>query len=229
MIDIFKSQIENQQFSHSYLLVSKDKGLINNNIEMMVSKLKISSADRFTVDEDGSIKIADIRKLHKWISLKPYDSEYKLAIINNAELLTIESANALLKILEETPSQSIIILTTYNKSKIIATIISRCRIINFSSNCDMLGDNLDEITNEINNISNMSVSEKFRFVDGLIKNDDPIMIMNKLTRWLYYFKNRMLLDNGFCKIIKEIQKSQKLLQSTNVNKKLLLENLILII
>ena len=50
----------------------------------------------------------------------------KVILISNAESLTINAANALLKILEEPPENSYLILTTQNISSLLPTIISRC-------------------------------------------------------------------------------------------------------
>lgn len=83
---------------------------------------------RITVQEDHKkILIDQIRELQKEISYKPYESNYKVYIIEEAAKMTIQAQNSLLKTLEEPPEYAIIILTNENKNELIPTIISRCQ------------------------------------------------------------------------------------------------------
>ncbi len=81
------------------------------------------------IDEESVIKIETIRELQKEIQLKPYEGTKKVFIINNAEAMTIQAQNALLKTLEEPPSYATIILLTNNASSLLPTIISRCQLL----------------------------------------------------------------------------------------------------
>ncbi len=60
------------------------------------------------------------------IGIKPYSSRYKIYIIPDAELMTKEAQNAILKTIEEPPAYGIIMLLTTNAGKFLPTIISRC-------------------------------------------------------------------------------------------------------
>ena len=82
---------------------------------------------------DSEIKIENIRQLQASIALRPYEGKFKVFIINNAHTLTAEAANALLKILEEPPQKSLIILITDKPNLLFKTVISRCKILKFSS------------------------------------------------------------------------------------------------
>lgn len=81
--------------------------------------------------EGGTVKIEKIRQLIKDISLKPYEARKKVYIIDEADAMTQESANALLMTLEEPPTESVIILIAENLNDILKTIISRSQIIRF--------------------------------------------------------------------------------------------------
>lgn len=83
--------------------------------------------------EADAIKIEAIRQLQREINLRPYEAKIKVFIINNAHQLTAEASNALLKILEEPPLHSLIILITSKPSLLFRTIISRCRVIKFAA------------------------------------------------------------------------------------------------
>lgn len=81
---------------------------------------------------EPEIRIEYIRQLQREINLKPYEGKKKVFIINNAHKLNAESSNALLKILEEPPKDTLIILVSDKPAILFKTIISRCRILKFS-------------------------------------------------------------------------------------------------
>jgi len=79
----------------------------------------------------GSIRIEQIRELRREIDLKPFENRKKIYIIENAEKMTIEASNCLLKTIEEPPDYAILILICMNIDSILPTIISRCQLIKF--------------------------------------------------------------------------------------------------
>lgn len=82
--------------------------------------------------EDGkSIKIGQIRLMQEQIAEKPITSKYKVYVINNSDLMTVEAQNCLLKTLEEPPEYAVIILVLSNEARMLSTIKSRCTKINF--------------------------------------------------------------------------------------------------
>lgn len=80
-----------------------------------------------------AIKINHIRQLQKDIGLRPYEGKQKIFIIDNAHNLTPAASNALLKILEEPPGDSLLILVSAKPVLLFKTIISRCRVVKFYS------------------------------------------------------------------------------------------------
>jgi DNA polymerase III, delta prime subunit (EC 2.7.7.7) len=94
---------------------------------------KLSHPDLFYLQPDGMwYKIQQIKDLRREAYLKPYISNYKVFILDDAHQLRNEGANALLKILEEPPEYTIFILIAYRPELLLPTIISRSQIINFS-------------------------------------------------------------------------------------------------
>ena len=74
-----------------------------------------------------NISVESIRSIKKFVELSSHSiGGKKIILINNAESLTINAANALLKILEEPPENSYLILTAQNISSLLPTIVSRC-------------------------------------------------------------------------------------------------------
>ncbi len=77
------------------------------------------------------IRIASIRMLEHRIQLSPNEGNYKVCIIEHADTMTVQAANAFLKTLEEPPEDTIIILTTSKPNSLLPTIISRCQQLTF--------------------------------------------------------------------------------------------------
>ncbi len=80
---------------------------------------------------ENSISIDQIRELQKDLIYKPYESKWKIYIINDADLMTLEGANSLLKTLEEPPNYVVIIMISSRKESILPTVISRCQVMRF--------------------------------------------------------------------------------------------------
>jgi DNA polymerase-3 subunit delta' len=75
----------------------------------------------------AEISIDEIRQLQHSASLPPFEGQYKVFIIDGAELLSIEAANCLLKTLEEPVGKVVFILLTTNEQLLPATVVSRCQ------------------------------------------------------------------------------------------------------
>ncbi|MDO5416535.1 MAG: DNA polymerase III subunit delta' [Lachnospiraceae bacterium] len=80
-----------------------------------------------THEKPGSIGVDDIRsQVNDTVSVRPYSSYYKIYIVDEAEKMTVQAQNALLKTIEEPPSYAVIILLTTNQEAFLPTILSRC-------------------------------------------------------------------------------------------------------
>ena len=78
-------------------------------------------------EKPGSIGVEDIRdQLCGDIQIRPYSSPYKIYLIDEAEKMTVQAQNALLKTIEEPPSYGVILLLTTNSEAFLPTILSRC-------------------------------------------------------------------------------------------------------
>lgn len=77
-------------------------------------------------EKPNSIGVDDIRKMNNDITIKPYSSRYKIYIVREAEKMTDQAQNAMLKTIEEPPEYAIIILLTNNYDSFLQTIKSRC-------------------------------------------------------------------------------------------------------
>ena len=131
------NSIKSNMVSHAYMFEGPN-GIGKNTMAIELAAILLemenlfNSPDYIEIKPDGnSIKIAQIRKLQSDILVKPYKS-YKIYVIDEAQKMTVEAQNALLKTLEEPPKYAIIILITDNKESLLDTIKSRCEIIKFT-------------------------------------------------------------------------------------------------
>jgi len=78
------------------------------------------------------IRIDQIRNLYQMFVMKPYEAKYRVAILADAHKLNPQAGNAFLKMLEEPPAQTVLILTAPEKTALLPTIVSRCQHIHFN-------------------------------------------------------------------------------------------------
>jgi DNA polymerase-3 subunit delta' len=81
--------------------------------------------------KNKNIKIEEIRAARDELNLKPFGSLFNACVIEDAHMMTREASNALLKILEEPPARSIIVLISNKKELMPETVISRCMEVRF--------------------------------------------------------------------------------------------------
>ena len=213
--------------------------------------------EKRNIIREKEIPIEKVRFFLKDLSLYPQKGKRKVLVIRNAHKLTKSAQNALLKNLEEPNSTSIIILVTHEESSILPTIKSRCNVLRFNltsneemeenfgseiSNISMgrpgiakviSGDRNEkkkheEIFHNIEKLSQLDEVDKMEFAERISK--DKTLSIKFLNIWIWKIRNKAIeynnIEEGFEKIEK-IEKSLRLLKSTNVNSRLLLENLLI--
>lgn len=89
--------------------------------------------DVYEIDAASNRGIDDVRILREAVLSLPYESPYKVYIVDEVHMLTKEAFNALLKTLEEPPSHVIFILATTELDKLLETIVSRCQVYRFQA------------------------------------------------------------------------------------------------
>jgi DNA polymerase-3 subunit delta' len=78
------------------------------------------------------IKIAQVRELCNTLAMKPYEANTRVVIIQDAQTMNPAAGNALLKILEEPPQRTILILVATRSQDLLPTIVSRCQQLRFN-------------------------------------------------------------------------------------------------
>ena len=96
----------------------------------LIEKMQHPDFSVIQADEAGrALKVDQIRDLQHTLSLAPYETNYKIALILRFEEANPNAANALLKTLEEPPPHVIMLLTASDSEALLPTIISRCELI----------------------------------------------------------------------------------------------------
>ena len=94
---------------------------------------------KVTHEKPNAISVDDIRaQINNDVAIKPYSSPYKIYIMNEAEKMTVQAQNAILKTLEEPPEYAVILLLTSNVNSLLPTILSRCVVLNMKPVSDSL-------------------------------------------------------------------------------------------
>ena len=89
--------------------------------------------DIIIVEPSGSyIKIGQIRALCHTLAMKPLEARLRVVLISDSQAMNSAAGNALLKVLEEPPDRTILILTARHPSDLFPTILSRCQHIRFN-------------------------------------------------------------------------------------------------
>ncbi len=146
-IGMLKEAISNKRINHAYLFVgaegigkmltaeafartiihqADENAVLYFNQGLHPDLLIINRLEKRTVITKEQIS----QEMEPWLGLKPYRASNRIVIIQNGDLMSLEAANALLKILEEPPEYGVIIMVADEKN-LLETIISRCQLVRF--------------------------------------------------------------------------------------------------
>lgn len=159
--------------------------------------------DIIEIDAASNNGVDEIRELRDKVNLVPNSLKYKVYIIDEVHMLTVQAFNALLKTLEEPPEHAIFILATTDPQKVPETVVSRCQCYNFNriSNrdiilnlrriCDLENVQCDDnVLNEIAVLSNGGMRDSIGMLDKLISYS-----IDNITLDDFYEVNNMVSQN----------------------------------
>jgi DNA polymerase III subunit gamma/tau len=136
IVKVISGSIKAGKVAHAYLLCGP-RGTGKTTIARIIaSELGTSPNDIYEMDAASNRRIEDARDIRESISTIPFDSKYKVYILDEVHMLTKEAWNALLKTIEEPPAHVIFILATTELEKVPETIISRCQTFIFKRPTD---------------------------------------------------------------------------------------------
>lgn len=172
------------------LKISQEALIINSNISI--------------IDTEDLISIDDIRKIRERLALSAFGNDFKIAIINNADTMSIAAQNALLKTLEEPEGKTVLFLITSQPEKLLLTILSRCAHIRFGlvgetqtgrPGIDFLLQDTDYkkryllMKNEAEKFLSLPLSGRFGWIETLVKQKDERS--GKIEMFLSFWQERL--------------------------------------
>lgn len=171
----------------TFLILGEDKKFIDYEINKIKNSFKIHPINICEIFPAGSysISIDEIRKIIKILNLKPLVPGFRMVVIYEAENATTEAGNALLKILEEPPDETFIILTTTNLSKILPTIVSRCQIVSNNKIIPGQKEDFNKIQEEFRKIIGSSPGVRLILLMEIVKSRENAI--NLLDKYMQFF------------------------------------------
>lgn len=191
--------------------------------------LKTSNPDLLYFDDSKKLGISQVKEIKGWLSIKPYQGDKKVVVIESAHNLTTEAQNGLLKTLEEPPGSSIIILGVSSEEKLLATILSRCEIIKVQnskcfSNCFQQNkvQSKESFSADIEKLISSTIEQRFEYIEKL---SDKEGFLNALV---VFFHNQLISHpgGGILEFTKKLLQAQEW-EEANVNIRGILEYLML--
>lgn len=130
LVDRFAGLASSGTLAHSYLIVSRDVVSLEATARAVLQAIdgpnRLSLADALVLEPDGtSIGIDAAREAREHLGVYPGNAPYRTALVLQAELLTPEAQNALLKVAEEPAERSVLLLAVTDEARILPTLRSR--------------------------------------------------------------------------------------------------------
>lgn len=171
----------------------------------------------------GSVGIEEVRKIKTYLSEGSFGNKRRMVVIENADNLTLQAENALLKITEESPRDSLIILILKNTENLLPTLNSRFQKIYFSATSK---DDFEEQVQKGNDdtIASRLIAGSFESRKKLIKEyldneEDPLRLVDDIILELFFAKKQTL------PMIQRALRTRRELSSLNLNPRLQLESI----
>ncbi len=220
----------------TYLLISKNKDTQESHLKSLLAgitgenMLEIQNTpDIHILDrrEENSIGIEDVKDFVKEMIYKPFGGGKQIAIIYQAEKLTTQAQNSLLKTLEESNDDTIYILCVDNEKNVLPTIYSRSKPVYVQQ--EIQQNNLIEKPE----IFNMGLVEQFNLIETISKEKQPCLdLLASLEAYMKVKLEKEIKNDNInssrviSERLKEIQDTREKINS-NCNKKLVLEALVI--
>lgn len=224
-------------FMHAYLITGGSASDRAQKINELLVAWKIQNVDVIRPETDQEAKnlgITVARQFMNRLNLQPLKSPATCGILDQANLLTTEAQNSLLKTLEEPPPQARIILSAANGNSLLPTIISRCQLINLENREVEINP---EFTDKLFQVLDKSRGERLLYVDSIAKDEikpwlsqaTAAIRLSLITSYVPV-ENKKMIPSGnkvkFRQILQSLLEAQKQLQ-VNVNPKLIIDNVLL--
>ncbi|MEQ1499886.1 MAG: DNA polymerase III subunit gamma/tau [Parcubacteria group bacterium] len=131
VVKVLEAEAKSGETSHAYLFAGTRGTGKTSVARIFASAIGTSKNDIYEIDAASNTSVDDIRSLNESVFTLPFESKYKVYILDEVHMLSKSASNALLKTLEEPPSHVVFILATTETHKIPETVLSRCEVYTF--------------------------------------------------------------------------------------------------
>lgn len=222
----------------SFILLASDPKAVKAYIDDLIKNEAVSPFDvsEITQEEEAkgkkaakkSLGIETVKTLQKTIYLTPVQGKKKLLVIRDANLLTTEAQNALLKFLEEPPAHMIILLVTESLQSLLPTIQSRCFLITLLKS-EETKNSLSEDDKEF--LIHLSPKTSFELAEKKGKTKEEAVAWSKglieqLEQELHIQTNTVTIQQ-YSNILRKLIKIYQTVSSTNISPRMTIESLLL--
>jgi hypothetical protein len=218
---------EREEYAYSYC---RKKEIDTHDITIV--DIKKENAD--TKKTAASIGIERIKQLQQTLYLKPIRSHIKACIIHDAQLLTPEAQNAMLKLLEEPPQHTILILTSDSREALLPTVLSRCLLITLHTGHRFSSEKRNELLDSVLKLATLSTGEKLKLAELLSKNkEEAKQWISDMTIIMHEEMHNAGTDGDmekvhyFSMLLRSFRNTYQTIDSTNINVRMTLEILLL--
>lgn len=225
----FTRLLDQKKLGHAYLFTGSDpvgkKGFAEELCVLLTGKSFTNNPDLKllgpkTEEGDCKIYIEDARGLKSFMSLKPYSSSYKLAVIDDADAMTTEAANAMLKVLEEPPKNSILILLTSKLRLLPATIISRCETVVFPPAPEIVTEEMNKAVAELRKVARQSIAERIKYAKQIYEKKNYAELVNL---WLKSLRLQLSDKPTTALVLKNLLHLSRIISQPQYNHRVALE------
>ena len=127
IVAAIEGALKRDTVAHAYLLSGSRGTGKTTTARILARALGTTATDTYEIDAASNNGVDDIRELRENVGSLPFESKYRVYIIDEVHMLSKGAFNALLKTLEEPPAHVVFILATTELEKVPETIISRCQ------------------------------------------------------------------------------------------------------
>ena len=131
VVKVLEGALANGNTGHAYLFCGSRGTGKTSVARIFARELGSSPEDIYELDAASNNGVDDIRTLTEGVQTLPFNSKFKIYILDEVHMLSKAAANAFLKTLEEPPAHVIFILATTDPEKLPETIVSRCQVFTF--------------------------------------------------------------------------------------------------
>ncbi len=131
VVSVLESSIKNGSIAHAYLFAGSRGTGKTSVARIFAREIGCSANDLYEIDAASNTGVDNMRDLNESVLTLPFESPYKVYILDEAHMLSKSAFNALLKTLEEPPKHAVFILATTETDKLPETVVSRCQVFQF--------------------------------------------------------------------------------------------------